>query len=117
MARCCCGLLTALWLAFAGMAWAADPVTPGNYKFTFFVQGQQPTFWLIKLDKKDGKLTGEVIANRAQVPAAKLSAITLKDDVLRLTLDIKAKQALKVSFEGKVPAEGAKKILDERRWD
>jgi hypothetical protein len=109
MARFLCSLLTAVWLALAGVAWAADAIAPGNYKFGLAIQGQEPPLWLLKIETKDNKVTGVVIANRAQakVPPAKVSEITVKDDVLRFTLDVNDQQ--KVSFEGKVTA-GAKKI-------
>jgi hypothetical protein len=101
-------MLTALWLTLAGMAWAADPVTAGNYKFSLVMQGQQPTLWLVKLESKDGKVTGQVVANHAKVPGAKLAEATIKDGVLRLNMDLKLDQPVRVSFEGKLPAEGKK---------
>ncbi|OAI54805.1 hypothetical protein AYO44_03005 [Planctomycetaceae bacterium SCGC AG-212-F19] len=103
--------MTAGWLALTGVALAADSVPAGNYKFTLHVQGQQPTLWLLKLDTKDNKVIGEVIGNRAQVPPAKLLDLVVKDGVLRLTMELKTKQPVKIAFEGKVPSDpGAKKI-------
>jgi hypothetical protein len=109
MARFLCSLVTAVWLALAGVAWAADPIAPGNYKFALVIQGQEPALWLLKLENTDGKITGSVLGNRAKVPPAKMGPITLKDGILRLTLELD--QQPKITFEGKVPAEGSKKIL------
>jgi thiol-disulfide isomerase/thioredoxin len=113
MARCAWSLFCAGWLLLTGVAVATAEVPAGNYKFTLFVQGQTPTLWLLKLDNKDKAVVGEVVASRAQVPPAKITDLTVKDGMLKLSMELKTKgpQPVKVSFEGKVPTDPmAKKI-------
>jgi len=108
MTRYSTALLAGLLLVFLGEAGAADPTPAGSYKVTLLLPDERPTFWILKLDPKDAKLTGEVVATREKVPPTTLSEVIVKDGILRLMLEVKGQ---KFAFEGKVPAEANKKIL------
>jgi len=106
MVRSLWAVLAVGWLALASAAWAADPAA-GNYKFVLLVEGRTPSLWLLKLEPKDGKVSGEVISTRPQAPPAKLTDVTVKDGIVKLDLELKTKQGpIKVGFEGKVAADG-----------
>src|SRR5437868_4948919 len=103
MMRSYATLPTILWLLVVGATWAADPAPAGNYKLVLNIRGQQAALWLLKLETKDGKVTGSVVTERAGgVPPAKMADLTLRNNILRFTLDLKTQQGtVKVGFEGK----------------
>lgn len=117
MARLVRGLLLGglMVLALGGVHGQADgKLTPGIYKVTLLGTGQQSTFWLLKLDDKDGKWTGETIAASAEsrIPKAGVSDISVKDGVLHITFKLEAR---KFPFEGKI--DGGKKVLGSLHLD
>lgn len=113
MAQRVSGLLAGLLLLLAVGAQAADEIPAGTYKVTLLRAGQQSTFWLIKLEEKDGKRTGEVVATRERIPAAKVADVSVKDGELRVTLLV---QGDRITFEGKLPPDG-KKVLGSLSLD
>ena len=88
MARIVRGLLLSglLLLFSSGGSRAADEPAAGIYKVTLLGPGQQSTFWLLKLENKDGKWSGETISATvdSRIPKAGVSDISVKDGVLRL---------------------------------
>src|SRR5262245_16014701 len=114
MARTSWALLIGLALVASGPVRGADEPFKGNWKFTLYLQGEpqvlqaQPqVLWLIKLDNKEGKWTGQVVKTRAGLPQSTMSDVTVKDGTLRFALEIE--KGPSIAFEGKMPA-GAKKI-------
>ena len=107
------GLLVGLLLLSAVGAQAADEIPAGNYKVTLLAPGQQVTFWLIKLDAKDGKWTGAVLSTRERIPKAVINDVSVKDNELKIGLTV---QGDKFSFEGKLPPNG-KKVLGSLMLD
>jgi len=110
MARIVRGLLLGgLLLLVSGGVRAADEPAAGIYKVTLLGPGQQSTFWLLKLEKKDGKWSGDTVSAtlNSRIPKAEVSDISVKDGLLRMTFKL---DAGKFPFEGKLPADG-KKIL------
>jgi hypothetical protein len=96
-----------LLLIVGGLRAADEPVS-GIYKVTLLPgPGQASTFWLLKLDNKDGKWTGETIAATLdeRIPKAEVTDISLKDGVLRLTFKLESR---KFPFEGRVGADSKK---------
>jgi len=114
MVRISLALLTGLVLIVSDGARAADADLAGNWKVTLLAPGQQVTFWLLKLESKDGKLTGEVVSTRERIPKATVSDISAKDAQLRINLKVDGD---KFTFEGKLPPEGGKKILGSLTLD
>jgi uncharacterized glyoxalase superfamily protein PhnB len=113
MAQRSWGLLVGLLLLSAVGAQAADEIPAGNYKVILLGSGQQAAFWLLKLESKDGKWTGEMIAKHERIPKATVSDVTVKDNELKISLSV---QGEKYSFEGKLPPDG-KKILGSLMLD
>jgi len=115
MARRSCGLLAGLLLLFAVSARGADEITPGNYKVTMLGAGQQLSFWLVKLEEKNGKWTGEVVSttDKVKIPKTTVSSVAVKDGTIKLTLQLEDD---KFTFEGKLPPSG-KKILGSLMLD
>ncbi|MBL8794740.1 MAG: hypothetical protein JNM56_12605 [Planctomycetia bacterium] len=114
MSRLLWGLVTAVWVTVAGLAWAADAPT-GNYKYSLYIYDPEAgfktnvnTLFLLKFDNKDGKLQAEVLAKPARMPQTTVKEATVKDGVLRVVLELKARAPVQLVFEGKVPADGKK---------
>lgn len=118
MVRRTWALLASVLLAFSGSL-AADkaddkPTAPaaakapaGTWKFLAVEKDETP-LWLIRLQAKDGKWSGEVLAHGEEAPRAALSTVAVKDGTLRFTLKAADRR---VNFEGKVPAADAARIL------
>ena len=68
----------------------------GNWKVSFLDGPDLITFWLAKLEVKDGKITGTIDA-APKVPPATLKDVIQKGDKLTLTLDL-AGQPLQLVF-------------------
>src|SRR6516165_7715861 len=88
-------------------AQAGNGDAAGNWKVSIFEQGQQHHFWLIKLEKKDGKMTGSAVGLRG-VPASKMGKVEVKGDRLTFTIGVAEKE---FHFEGKLNKADAKKIM------
>ena len=96
-------LFSALLLALSGAALAANEAPVETWKVTFSQPGgQRMTGWLVKLQSKDGKWTGEVIDSR--LPGATLD-LSSADGVLLLTFKAGSQ---KFNLEAKAPQAGAK---------
>lgn len=107
MARILKVLVAGLLVSLSAGALAADPPA-GNWKLTFFSQGQARTFWLIQLEAKDGKWTGSVLSRVEGVPPTTLENLSVKGDQVHFTLRLQGQELV---FDGKVPKEPGKKIL------
>ncbi|HXG09121.1 MAG TPA: hypothetical protein VNK04_04970 [Gemmataceae bacterium] len=107
MARTAWPLLAALLLVLPGTGRAAD-IPVGNWKVTFTDQEQrQQTFWIIKLERKDGKWTGSVVARAEGVPESKLEDVNVAGDRVAFTVQVGGQS---LNFEGRPAADG-KKVL------
>src|SRR5262249_44133163 len=68
----------------------------------------ETTHWLIKLETKDGKLTGSLVASNQAVGATTLEGVSLDGNQLRVAVKgISGEQ----SFEGRLPAGNGETIL------
>jgi hypothetical protein len=79
----------------------------GSWKVTLINKGQQLTIWLIKLETKNGKLTG-FAQGLEDAPSAALDKADLKDNRLSFTFDVEGQS---FDFEGKLlKAPGGTKV-------
>src|SRR6266852_3714811 len=107
--------LAGMLLAFSGAALTADKpddksaekAPAGTWKITRPLQDKSPA-WVIRLESKDGKWTGKVLAQSEAIGRSDLSGLSVQGGVLRFT--IKAGER-RYGFEAKVPAADADKIL------
>src|SRR5438445_6547213 len=106
MARIQWTLLAVLASALLAPVQGADETPNDTWKVTVHLRGQPQPLWLIKLQNRDGKWTGEVVASNDEVPKTTLSELKVTDGFMRFTLTF-GDTALQ--FEGKAPA-GAKKF-------
>ena len=103
------GAIVVLFLLLA--AWSAvhagqQPLA-GNWKISFVDGSELLTFWLLKLETKDGKLTGTVQVKEKTLPETTLHDLTLKDGELKFDLKI---QTTLFHFVCKVPKGEVKKL-------
>src|SRR5581483_5361271 len=75
------------------------------WKVNLFEDGQQMTYWLLKLENKAGKVSGS-ISPLKRIPPTTVDDLKLAGDVLRFTIRLESGVAF--SFEGKVPKAGGK---------
>jgi hypothetical protein len=102
-------------LALLLLAWPAaqagqEPVT-GNWKITFVDQGKLLTFWILKVESKDGKLAGSAVtteSDKINLPPTTASDLTLKDGQFKFNL--KLNNDFTIAFDCKVPKGEAKKL-------
>lgn len=115
MARFLWGLLAVLLFAAFDGTQAADQAQPaadgkiptGIWKVTIWLgPGQDIPAWLVQLQVKDGKASGEATALNSQKPTVR--DVHVKDG--QLFINFRAGNN-SLPFEGKLPAEGGKKIL------
>src|SRR5262249_10568134 len=109
MPRTAWAVLAAILLVAPGAARTAD-IPAGNWKITITDQEQrQQSFWIIKLERKDDRWTGTVVARAEGVPEseAKLEDISVTGERVAFNVRI---QGQSLSFEGRPAADG-KKIL------
>src|SRR5580704_2713546 len=99
-------VLVLLLLAWSVVQAGQEPLA-GNWKVSFVDRTELVTFWLLKLESKDGKLTGTVEVKENTLPATTLSDLTLKDG--QLTFDFKI-QSMPFNFVCKVPKGDVKKL-------
>jgi thiol-disulfide isomerase/thioredoxin len=101
------------WPLFAGLVLAlpamgrADDRLGGTWKVTLLVS-KQPTPWLVKLQSKDGKWTGKVVAHADDVGKTDLRDLSVGEQLVHFTLITPTQR---IRFEGKIPREGAKAVL------
>jgi hypothetical protein len=79
----------------------------GNWKITFVDGPDLLTFWLLKLDTKDGKLTGTVDP-APKAPQATIQNAALQDSTLRFTLDLGGQP---IQFALRVPKGDSKRLM------
>jgi hypothetical protein len=92
-------------------AFAGEDGLTGDWKLAIYEGGRQTYFWLVRLDSKDGKLTAKVEPFR-EAPAVKVESAKLAGDTFELKLRASVnKRTLDLTYEGKLPKPGAKKIL------
>jgi len=103
--------LAALALVAISRAQAGNDGLAGNWKVSIFEEGQQHNFWLIKLENKDGKISGTALGLRG-VPASKISKIAVKGDRVTFNLSVDDKE---FDFEGKLTKADPKKIMGSMR--
>jgi hypothetical protein len=102
-----------LWTTLFATALLALPALAGgenlagNWKISIYEDGKYLNFWLLKLQTKDGKLTGEV-ENLARIPPTSLTKVQVDGDLLNLQLKIEGGPTF--TFEGKLPKAGGKRI-------
>ncbi len=90
---------------------AGEDGLTGTWKLSIFDGGQQISFWLMKLESKDGKLT---VTAEPLKGAPKVEVKDIKQTGDTFTLKLQAtiqKQLISFDYEGKLPKRGAKKIL------
>ncbi len=109
MLRASLAFLAGVLLAAPGVVRAADADLAGNWKVTLYLDGQNRLLWLLKVEKKDNKWTGEIVAAAQQAPKATLSDLTVKDDQLQFNVAVEKQGRLR--FTTQVPADGAKEML------
>src|SRR4051812_22985092 len=108
------GILT-LFLGFVLLmpaARAGEDAVTGNWKVTILekanpVEMKQMTFWLLRVENKDGKLAGSIDV-AGGVPPTTLEGLAVTGDAL--TFSLKLKGGPTFQFDGKLPRAGAKKI-------
>lgn len=96
--------VAALLLALAGAVWSADDKPANHYKITVRLRGQENSrevpLWLVKLESKEGKWTGQTLAAIEPDFEAKLLDLKAEGDKVSFTLQTKGQ---KFVFEGKLP--------------
>ena len=87
---------------------AQDVGPAGNWKLIVIDEGP---LWLIRLEDQKGKLGGDAVALR-KVPPTVLEDVRVEGNLLQFSLKLQNKQSkLRLRFEGKLTAPGAKKIF------
>jgi hypothetical protein len=108
MVRVARAVCAAVVLVFAGSAGAADaPPLAGNWKIIVAQDDSGRAFWLLKLENKDGKWSGDVSSFEGILPA-KLQKLSVEKDTLHFTL---ALDRGSLACEVKVPATPGDKLL------
>jgi hypothetical protein len=109
MVRLPLALLAGLVLVLPGLAQAADPVPPaGNWKvFLPMRPGGNAALWIVKLEQKESKWTGSVLAGSEGAPKTTLENLRVTKEMLSFDLKL---PAFVIRFEGKVPAAKATKV-------
>ena len=112
---CLVGIILAVpGTAGAAVADTAGEALAGNWKLAVTVPAQSQTLqtltlWLIKLESRSGKWTGEVLASdEERVGKATLTDVKVDPEMLHFMLK---GPRLSVPFEGKLPATATKSIL------
>lgn len=94
-------------LLLIGPAQAGGDGLAGNWKVTIFEDGQYLNFWLLTLQAKDGKLTGEA-QTLSRIPETTVTGVQIDGDLLHM--GFKLANGVVFNFEGKLPRAGGKKI-------
>src|SRR5579884_904656 len=102
---CSVGLL----LVIASSLPAADTGLAGNWKLTFFMQGQALTPWLINLEQKAGKWNGKVAAAAERTPSGKVESLHIGNGEIGFRLVLQ--QARTLIFSGRQSPKDANKVL------
>jgi hypothetical protein len=108
MIRAISAVLAGLIIACAGAVRAAEeaPAPAGTWKVVLPLEKNLAgeALWLVKLDNKDGKWTGSVLANGATVRKATFEDLKVTKEVVRFALKIPGQV---FRFEFRLPAEQA----------
>jgi hypothetical protein len=108
MVRVARAVCAALLLVVATSAGAADaPPLAGNWKIIVAQEDSGRPFWLLKLENKDGKWSGDVTNFEGVVPV-KLQKLSVEKDTLHFTLVLDRGS---LACEVKVPATPGDKLL------
>jgi hypothetical protein len=118
MRRAAWASLAVVLLAAAGPVRAAEDWLAGNWKVLLRSQGLQHALWLVKLENKDGKWSGKVLATAPKAfgpdpVATALTDLSLSRGVLRFNLKLDTGDNF--AFEGKVPDRQSDKLLGSLR--
>jgi hypothetical protein len=101
-------LMAALLLALPEAARSAEDSLAGTWKVKAAADGG-PTLWLIRLEPKDGELTGSLLASSDGIgQGTKLTDLKLSGKRLQFTIHVHGQN---FNFEGKLSPEGSKEIL------
>lgn len=106
------GLLAAVLAVCGSPALQAGDALAGKWKVVILAFGNDE-FFIVDVAKKDGALTGEVLASHQVVPNAKVGEISLKDGTLQMQIE---SDGQKIPFVGVVGAEARDKILGTLRF-
>src|SRR5262245_18864259 len=80
----------------------------GNWNVSYFIGGaQEATYAIVKLQTKDGKTTGELIADRGGPLKTTLKSVTQEGSNLRIVIGFGVNE---FEFEAVLPKEAAKSI-------
>jgi hypothetical protein len=80
----------------------------GNWNVSYIIGGaQEATYAIVKLETKDGKTTGELVADRGGTLKTVVKSVTQEGANLRIVLGIGATE---LTFEAVMPKEAAKNI-------
>src|SRR5438105_4602221 len=99
MVRVAAAFLTSLVLVCPAVR--ADDPPAGNWKVILFTEDGPRMLWLIKLEAKEGKWTGTVLAHDAEYPKGSIEDVTLEGDLVRFRH--KLNDEVTLHFEQKVP--------------
>ncbi|GIW81234.1 MAG: hypothetical protein KatS3mg105_3041 [Gemmatales bacterium] len=93
-----------LLLAAFSFTWAADSESSGHWMVKLLNRGRMESFWLLKLEEKDGKIIGSAVESTEGVPPlAGVKDVVKKNDTLSCKLVIRAGGAMRdLDFEGKL---------------
>jgi hypothetical protein len=87
---------------------AQDAPLAGSWKLNILEDGQIMNFWLVRLENKDGKWSGEAeILDK--VPPTTVHDVKVESDLFEFQLRLANRVTF--IFEGKTPRPGAKKVL------
>jgi hypothetical protein len=98
-----------LGLTLCGAARAEGPTIPeGNWKLSFTANpGLEVTYFLIKVEKKDGKLTGSIAATPPGFPAFTLDRFSADGGKVSVAL----KGAAQIDFDGRTVSKDGNQVL------
>src|SRR5260370_1154507 len=106
MARTSWILLTGLLLSVTPAGRAADGTLGGTWKV--LLHGQESPVWLIKLESKDGKFIGSIVATAEDWQKdGTIEEVRADSGHLRFTATMEGQVW---TFEGKLPAQGSQRI-------
>jgi thiol-disulfide isomerase/thioredoxin len=107
MARIYWALPAVLAVALAAPLQGADETPTDTWKTTLYLEGQPQPFWILKLQNKEGKWTGDIAVTNERVPKTTLSDFKVIDGIMSFTVKF---GEVTLQFQGKAPAAGARKF-------
>jgi hypothetical protein len=105
--RTVCAVLATLLLT-ATAARAGDSGLANHWKISVFVPGQTLTFWSLKIEDRDGKLSGKLTPAEGFDAPTSLKELTYKEKVMTFVLAINEQP---FEFRCQVPKAGEKKLF------